>query len=76
AVNIAEIIRKEVKKLALKQNTLKFGGLPASVITVSLGVACTVPKLEESPSMLVNQADKALYRAKKEGRNRVVFHQP
>jgi diguanylate cyclase (GGDEF)-like protein len=39
AVEIAERIREEVKKLALTQNALKFGGLPASVITVSLGVA-------------------------------------
>ncbi|MGL4378567.1 MAG: AAA-like domain-containing protein [Microcoleaceae cyanobacterium] len=71
AVKIAERIRAEVKKLALAQNALKFGGLPASVITISLGVAGKIPKLEEAPSILVNEAEKALYRAKKEGRDRV-----
>ena len=76
AIKTAERIREEVKKLALAQNPLKFGGLPASVITVSLGVASTIPKLEDSPSILVNEADKALYRAKKEGRDRVSFLQP
>jgi diguanylate cyclase (GGDEF)-like protein len=76
AVKIAERIREEVKKLAIAQNHLKFGGLPDSVITVSLGVACTIPKRQESPSILVNEADKALYRAKKEGRDRVSFLQP
>ena len=76
AVKIAERIREEVKNLAIAQNPLKFGGLPASVITISLGVACTIPKLEESASILVNEADKALYRAKKEGRDRVFFLQP
>jgi len=73
AVKIAERIREEVKKLALAQNPLKFGGLPASVITVSLGVACTIPKLEESPSLLVNEADKALYRAKKRRARSCIF---
>jgi diguanylate cyclase (GGDEF)-like protein len=76
AVNIAERIRVQIKELNITHNPVKLGGLPASVITISLGVACTIPQPDESLSILVNQADKALYRAKKEGRDRVFFLQP
>ncbi|MFA5504689.1 MAG: GGDEF domain-containing protein [Vulcanimicrobiota bacterium] len=42
-------------------------------ITMSLGVSCTdFPELQ-SPESLVKAADEALYRAKNEGRNRVVL---
>ncbi|KPK00149.1 MAG: hypothetical protein AMK71_08650 [Nitrospira bacterium SG8_35_4] len=39
-------------------------------ITISLGVA-NLRSDTESPSALIHQADEALYRAKREGRNRV-----
>ncbi len=40
-------------------------------VTVSLGVAATLPTGEVSYESLISAADKALYDAKKEGRNRV-----
>ncbi|NBW48993.1 MAG: diguanylate cyclase [Betaproteobacteria bacterium] len=44
-----------------------------SVVTVSCGVAVTVPGPEDSLESLLGQADDALYEAKAQGRNRVVL---
>ncbi len=41
-----------------------------SIVTVSLGVVTTIPSLEDSPEKLITAADKALYQAKAEGRDR------
>jgi diguanylate cyclase (GGDEF)-like protein len=43
----------------------------APVLTVSVGVASMVPSQETSPETLIAAADSALYRAKREGRNRI-----
>jgi diguanylate cyclase (GGDEF)-like protein len=40
-------------------------------VTVSIGAACTVPDASTTPESLLRDADKALYRAKAAGRNRV-----
>ena len=42
-----------------------------SVVTVSIG--CTTSRPEDTPEALYDRADKALYRAKSEGRNRCVL---
>ena len=41
-------------------------------ITVSAGVASTLPSRDETPETLIATADRAMYRAKRDGRNRVV----
>jgi diguanylate cyclase (GGDEF)-like protein len=43
------------------------------VVTISLGVSSAVPGPEDSPADLLGAADRALYRAKEEGRNRIVI---
>lgn len=63
---LAENIRKEIssKKLRVKNSQERIG-----VVTVSLGVAQAAQ--EDTPESLVERADRALYRAKVCGRNRV-----
>ncbi len=73
AMYIAESIREEVKALAIQCEYPSIGGLPAPVLTVSLGVASIIPAVETEPANLVNAAEKALYHAKRQGRDRVVL---
>lgn len=62
----AEELRKAVKTLELNVRGQALGG-----ISLSLGVAA-FPQHGDSGETLVNMADQALYRAKREGRDRVV----
>ena len=66
---LAEKIREEVKKLGILHN-LAYDGLPARVVTVSLGVACTIPNAQVSTSILVDAAAEALNQSKRNDRNR------
>lgn len=44
-------------------------------VTASIGVASLTPRKLQEADLLVRETDKALYRAKAEGRNRIVFVQ-
>ncbi|MDP2135038.1 MAG: diguanylate cyclase [Sulfuritalea sp.] len=69
---VAERIRAAVEDLALPHAKSEV----ADCVTVSIGVASTVAALDGDQSQLVGAADKALYQAKKAGRNRVVTVAP
>ena len=45
-------------------------------VTVSVGVACFEKEPPDTALSLIEKADKALYRAKADGRNRVAFYRP
>lgn len=51
--------------------TLASASAPGSMVTASFGVAVTIPAGDMTQEALVQAADRALYRAKNEGRNRV-----
>ncbi len=68
AVAVAERLRVAVEALQIAHQFAFVG----SVITVSAGVSTLVIRDETSMSELVSLADQALYRAKRDGRNRWV----
>ncbi|MBF0159982.1 MAG: GGDEF domain-containing protein, partial [Magnetococcales bacterium] len=68
AMAVAERILERVRGLQIPHAQSRV----ADHVTVSIGVATTVPKANQSFSDLIQQADEALYHAKNDGRNRVV----
>lgn len=73
AMRVAEKIRTKIEAMGIPHEN----SATAQVVTVSLGVATSQDHTDlSSYEELINQADKALYRAKHQGRNRVgVFHE-
>ncbi|MEN9580935.1 MAG: hypothetical protein RJA70_3944 [Pseudomonadota bacterium] len=67
ALMVAERLRSSVEQLELTQKD----GTRLGPLTISLGIAQALPG--ESPQSLIERADKALYAAKKSGRNRSVL---
>ena len=66
AAEIVERIRREVAEL-------QYDGIDRA-ITVSAGVSGCLPKRTSSLTDVIHEADAALYKAKAQGRNRVVVH--
>ena len=62
---VAETLRTAVEALGIKHAS----SCVRDRVTVSLGVAASVPRRDSSPNQLVAAADAALYWAKREGRN-------
>lgn len=65
AMIMAEQLRLDVLALMLPHHASPTAGF----ITISLGVSCLQPGQDISDKVLLNQADKALYQAKSQGRN-------
>jgi diguanylate cyclase (GGDEF)-like protein len=71
AVEIAERLRRTMESLSFTNTQSPWG-----FVTVSIGVASTVPDGNDSAEKLVEAADAGLYAAKRRGRNTVVAHDP
>ncbi len=70
AVIVAEKIRSQVKALNIPHPT---SGISPH-LTVSLGLASTIPELNSHPETLIEAADRALYLAKQQGRDRLEIY--
>ena len=66
---VPEQIHRDVLELAIPHA----GSQAAKFVTVSVGMALARPETSRSLAGAIQAADEALYQAKREGRNRVVF---
>jgi len=71
AATIAERIRADVVERAIPHSTTDVKNV--TVVTLSIGVATTVPHSGLAPNSLIELADGALYEAKRSGRNCMVM---
>ena len=71
ALHVAERLRSAVYDLEIPHESSHV----ADVLTVSIGVASSMPNQPWSYDQLLQWADEAVYRAKAEGRNRVVAYE-
>lgn len=69
AETVAEKIRQDLEALQIDHENRDDDATP--VVTVSLGVAALHPNSNVTPATLIEHADRALYRAKTSGRNRL-----
>jgi diguanylate cyclase (GGDEF)-like protein len=66
ATEVARHVQEAIHQLALPHE-----GAPHGIVTVSFGVASLQPQRDQLPEELVRRADRAMYRAKQGGRNRI-----
>jgi len=69
AVHVAAAMQAGIRNLQITHDRSEV----SEYVTLSMGVATVVPTWESSPSDLIVTADKALYQAKAEGRNRIIL---
>lgn len=70
AAHIAQKIRSRVKALEITHANSSV----SKDVTLSQGIACTIPHHKQSAQILIAAADRALYRAKAKGRDRAIIY--
>ncbi|WP_052055570.1 response regulator [Myxosarcina sp. GI1] len=66
AIQVATNIQREIRNLELVHKASEV----SEYVTLSMGICSEIPNIELPPSTLITKADRALYRAKKLGRDR------
>ncbi|MGI0479293.1 AAA-like domain-containing protein [Geminocystis sp. CENA526] len=66
AISVAENVRNTINSLQIEHINSQ---LNEKIVTVSLGIATIRPQKNTSVNILIDQADRALYEAKRRGRN-------
>ncbi len=66
AITIANRLLEEIRSLQIPH----LDSQVASFVTVSIDISSQIPEIKTNFETLIANADKALYQAKKEGRNR------
>ena len=74
AVKVAKAIQTAIAKLNVPHPNSLVG---SGAITMSVGIASTIPKTQKDPHLLIEASDLALYQAKEQGRNSIaVYSEP
>jgi diguanylate cyclase (GGDEF)-like protein len=71
AGTVAAGLQSAIAKLGIVNKVSPFD----QQLTVSIGIAALLPSAQMSRGELITHADRALYRAKREGRNRICWHE-
>lgn len=71
ALQVAQEIQHRVRQLHMVHETSQVNPF----VTLSLGISVMVPMIGKEPTELIAAADRALYKAKLEGRNRIVLEE-
>ncbi len=69
ALELAESVCRALEALRLPHEKS-----PIGCVSISVGVAVLLPDEQQSAEMFIRMADKAMYRAKEQGRNQVVLN--
>jgi diguanylate cyclase (GGDEF)-like protein len=70
----AMLMAEKIRQLVIDLNLENLYCKVEQHLTVSIGVATVNPDMDIDTTGLIQRADKALYQAKKNGRNRVEAH--